>query len=156
MRWRLKPSKMRGCAGKHEVTRERTRPSRESNLAARRPASVASRLSARWKLGPRHKEPAMELGELRAEANSARRGATERARRSQGGSGTMARSLNRRAPTVKRPASAASTRGRWSKRSCVPWEIAGREPSRELQRGVLGKTSWGRGHGKGARLGELE
>jgi hypothetical protein len=44
----------------------------------RRPASAASpsrerremeRLGARWKLRPRRREPAMELGELRAEAN---------------------------------------------------------------------------------------
>jgi hypothetical protein len=126
MRWGLKPSEPREHAGKKEVTRERARPSRESSLAVRPPASAASRLSVRWKLGPRRKEPAMELGELRAEANSTQRGTTERARRSQGGTGTTARSLNRRAPTVKRPASAASTRGRWSKRSYTPWEIAGR------------------------------
>jgi hypothetical protein len=78
----LRLSDPRGRAGEQEAARERSRPSRESSLAAQRPASSASRLGApRWKLGPRRREPAMEFGELRAEANSARRGTKERCAR---------------------------------------------------------------------------
>jgi hypothetical protein len=42
----LRLSDLRGRAGKHEAARERSRLSKESSLAARRPASAARRLGA--------------------------------------------------------------------------------------------------------------